>query len=125
MPARRRHAEQVGTDDTNFGEDVSRTCSTFAAPTVMPPAIVAIAVRPLLPRRTAYAVPPNCERGSRPRHLRRKKTFEICGLRRIFPLEFVRLFKLTFSFCSLGCAATTRPQYRHISERAPALRRVG
>jgi hypothetical protein len=25
MPARRRHAEQVGTDDTHFGEDVSRT----------------------------------------------------------------------------------------------------
>ena len=39
MPARRRHAEQVGTEDTRFGEDVSRTCSTLAAPVVMPPAM--------------------------------------------------------------------------------------
>jgi hypothetical protein len=39
MPARRRQAEQVGTDDTHFGEDVSRTCSNSAASTVMPPAM--------------------------------------------------------------------------------------
>jgi hypothetical protein len=59
MPARRRHADQVGTDDTKFGEDVSRTCSTLAAPAVMPPAVVAIAARPLVPRHKTYAVTTN------------------------------------------------------------------
>ena len=87
MPARRRHAEQVGTEDTRFGEDVSRTCSTLAAPVVMPPAMWAIAARPLVPLRRTYVVTAYYGTESRPRHFRQKKRRKIRGPSCRIPME--------------------------------------
>jgi hypothetical protein len=96
-----------------------------AAPAVMPPAVVAIAARPLVPRQKTYAVTTKCETGSRPRLFRQKNRREIRRLSPVFLGEFTSLFVATFPLCSLRGATTAWPQHRHFAKRPPALCRVG